>query len=161
MNPVVEELKEILSEELSIYRRLFQHANDKRKLLLEKFSTELQTIVNQEELLVQRLIELEPERRRCVATIAGSADANLDIAVEQISEADGKSDIWMIGSRLRDVVNDIKSVNEENQRLIEQALELTQYSVKLITRAPADVTYGPGGKQPGKRTGPALIDRKA
>ena len=161
MNPYVEELKEILSEELSVYQKLFQYANDKRKLLLEKFSTDLQVIVNQEEILVQRLIELEPRRRECVNSIAGSAEANLDIAVEKIAEADGKSDIWMIGSKLRDVVNAIKSVNEENQRLIEQALELAQYSIKLITKAPADVTYGPGGKQPGKRMGPSLIDRKA
>ncbi len=161
MNLKVEELKEILGEELSIYRKLLQHAGDKRKLLLEKFSTDLQTIVNQEEILVQRLIELEPRRRECVAAIADTADANLDTAVEKISEADGKSDVWMVGSQLRDVVNEIKTVNEENQRLIEQALELTQYSVKLITRAPADVTYGPAGKKPGQRVGPALIDRKA
>lgn len=161
MNPRVEELKEILGEELSIYRKLLQFAGDKRKLLLEKFSTDLQIIVTQEESLVQRLVELEPLRRTCVAEIAGSADANLDTAVEKIPESEGKSDIWMIGSQLRDAVNEIRSINEENQRLIEQALELTQYSVKLITRAPADVTYGPAGKKPGQRVGPALIDRKA
>ncbi|MDD3146141.1 MAG: flagellar protein FlgN [Candidatus Riflebacteria bacterium] len=161
MNPQIVELREILGEELSIYQKLFQYAGDKRKLLLEKFSTDLQTIVTQEEILVQRLIELEPRRRECVCAIAGTPDANLDTAVEKIPEADSKSDIWMIGSQLRDVVNDIKTVNEENQRLIEQALELTQYSVKLITRAPADVTYGPAGKKPGQRVGPAIIDRKA
>lgn len=161
MNPHIVELREILGEELSIYQKLSQHARDKRKLLLEKFSTDLQTIVTQEEILVQRLIDLEPRRRECVSAIAGTPDANLDTAVEKISEADGKSDVWMIGSQLRDVVNDIKTVNEENQRLIEQALELTQYSVRLITRAPADVTYGPSGKKPGQRVGPAIIDRKA
>ena len=160
MNLQVEELKQILAEELSIYQKLFQHAHDKRKLLLEKFSTDLQTIVGQEEILVQRLIDIEPRRRECVAAITGSKDANLDAAVEKIPEADGKSDIWMTGSKLRDVVKEIKAVNEENQRLIEQALELTQYSVKLITRAPADVTYGPAGKKPERRVGPALIDRK-
>ncbi|HMM59630.1 MAG TPA: flagellar export chaperone FlgN, partial [Candidatus Rifleibacterium sp.] len=100
MNRKVEELKEILGEELSIYRKLLQHAGDKRKLLLEKFSTDLQNIVNQEEILVQRLIELEPRRRECVAAIADTADANLDTAVEKISEADGKSDVWMVGSQL-------------------------------------------------------------
>ncbi len=160
MKPQIDELKQILGEELSIYQTLLQHAGAKRKLLLEKFSTELQTIVNQEEILVQRLIDLEPRRRECVAQISGSPDANLDTAVEKIAEADGKSDIWMVGSQLRDVVKEIKAVNEENQRLIEQALELTQYSVKLITRVPADVTYGPAGKKPGQRVGPSLIDRK-
>jgi len=157
----VEELKEILSEELTIYQKLLRFARDKKKLLLEKFSTDLQTIVTQEEILVQRLIDLEQLRRDLVAKIAGSSDANLDAAVEKVSNADSKSDLWLLGSQLRDLMNEIKSVNDENQRLLEQALELTQYSIKLITRVPGDVTYGPGGKQPPKRPGSVLIDRKA
>jgi flagellar biosynthesis/type III secretory pathway chaperone len=157
----VEKLKTILYEELDIYRKLLGFAHEKRKMLLEKFSTDLQTVVGQEELLVQRLIDLEVDRREEVCRIAGNSDANLDSAVEKISEADGKSDLWLVGTQLRDVVNSIRQANDENQKLLEQALELTQYSIKLITRVPGEVTYGPAGKQAGKRTGPALIDRKA
>ena len=161
MKTAVVQLKSILDQELSIYQRLLGFAQEKKKMLLEKFSTELQGIVSQEEVLVQRLIDLEGERREVVAQIAGSVDATLDNAVEKLSEADGKSDLWLIGTKLRDVVNSIKTVNDENQKLLEQALELTQYSIKLITRVPGDVTYGPAGKQAGKRAGPSLIDRKA
>lgn len=161
MKPAVDQLKSILDQELSIYQKLLSFAREKKKMLLEKFSTDLQTVVTQEELLVQRLIDLEQERREVVAQIAGVADATLDNAVEAISEADGKSDLWLVGTQLRDVVSSIKVVNDENQKLLEQALELTQYSIKLITRVPGDVTYGPAGKQAGKRAGPSLIDRKA
>ncbi len=161
MKAIVERLKAILEEELSIYQKLLDFAHEKRKMLLEKFSTDLQTVVSQEEVLVQRLIDLEQERRELVFQITGSFEATLDSAVEKISESDGKSDVWLVGSRLRDVTSDIRQVNDENQRLLEQALELTQYSIKLITRVPGDGTYGPAGKQTGKRPGPALIDRKA
>jgi flagellar biosynthesis/type III secretory pathway chaperone len=157
----IEELKAILGEELAIYQKLLGFAHDKKKLLLEKFSTDLQTIVTQEELLVQRLIDLEQLRREHVAKIAGSEEVNLDAAVEKIADADSKSDLWLLGSQLRDVMGEIKGVNDENQKLLEQALELTQYSIKLITRVPGGVTYGPGGKQPPKTTGPKLVDRKA
>ncbi|MDN5278241.1 MAG: hypothetical protein PWR01_2206 [Clostridiales bacterium] len=160
MKEVVDQLKAILSEELDIYQKLHRLANEKKKLLLEKFSTEFQGIVSQEEVLVQRLIDLEPERQQCVKQITGREDANLDAAVEVVAESDGKSDLWMVGSQLRDVVASIKKINDENQRLLEQALELTQYSIKLITRAPKDVTYGAGGVQSTKK-GPSLIDRKA
>lgn len=160
MRATVDQLKEVLEDELSIYQQLLRLASEKKKLLLEKFSTEFQTIVSQEELLVQRLIELEPLRRDCVRKITGSEDTNLDQAVEVIPESDGKSDVWMTGSKLRDVVASIKKVNDENQRLLEQALELTQYSIKLITRAPKDVTYGATGTQT-TRKGNLLIDRKA
>jgi len=156
----VDQLKLILEEELNVYQQLLRLAGEKKKLLLEKFSTELQTIVSQEEILVQRLIELEPQRRECVQKITGSHEASLDEAVEIVSEDDGKSDLWMTGSQLRDVVAQIKKANDENQRLLEQALELTQYSIKLITRAPKDVTYGATGTQTTKK-GFSLIDRKA
>lgn len=161
MKAVVEELKKVLSEELTVYQKLLQLALEKKKLLLEKFSTDFQTIVSQEEQLVQRLVELEPERRNCVVRISGSVDANLDVAVEKIAETDGKSDLWLVGTQLREVVSKIKVVNDENQKLLERALELTQYSIKLITKAPADVTYGPGGRQPGAISKPSLVDRKA
>lgn len=161
MKETVGRLKTVLEEELSIYQRLLDYAHEKRKMLLEKFSTELQTVVTQEELLVQRLIDLEQERRELVFQITGDSDTALDNAVEKIAEADGKSDIWLVGTQLRDVTQKIRQVNDENQKLLEQALELTQYSIKLITRVPGADTYGPAGKQAGKRSGPALIDRKA
>lgn len=160
MKAVADQLKAILTEELEVYQQLHRLAGEKKKLLLEKFSTDFQTIVSKEEVLVQRLIDLEPERKECVQKITGSVDSNLDAAVEAISESDGKSDLWMIGSKLRDVVALIKKINDENQRLLEQALELTQYSIKLITRAPKDVTYGATGKQ-GTKKGHSLVDRKA
>jgi flagellar biosynthesis/type III secretory pathway chaperone len=160
LKATVDQLKALLSQELDIYHKLYQLAEQKKKLLLEKFSTELQGIVTQEEILVQRLIDIEPERISCVAKIAGREDANLDEAVEAVAEADGKSDLWMTGSKLKDAVAAIKKINDENQRLLEQALELTQYSIKLITRAPKDVTYGASGVQ-GSKKGHSLIDRKA
>lgn len=160
MKAIVANLKSILEEELNVYQQLLRLAGDKKKLLLEKFSTELQTIVKQEEILVQRLIELEPQRQECVLKITGSQQATLNEVVELLSENDGKSDLWMTGSQLRDVVAQIKKVNHENQRLLQQALELTQYSIKLITRAPKDVTYSETGTQTTKKAF-SLIDRKA
>lgn len=161
MKQAVEELKAILGEELTIYQKLLSFARDKKKLLLEKFSTDLQTIVTQEEHLVQRLIDLEQLRRDLVSQITGDGDASLDAAVEKIPEADNKSDLWLLGNQLRDLMSEIKTINDENQKLLEQALELTQYSIKLITRVPSGVTYGPGGKKPAKSLNPTLIDRKA
>lgn len=162
MNSVVTQLRGVLEQELSVYEQMYELARRKKKLLLEKFSTELHEIVSKEEVLIQLLLDLEPERIRCVEQITGKADANLDAAIEAVSEADGKSDLWLAGSKLREKVHEIKAANDENQNLLEQALELTQYSIRLITKAPGDVTYSSAGKRAdGKRSGLSLIDRKA
>jgi len=153
-------LKNILEQELNTYANLLILAEKKKKLLLEKFSTELQIIVGKEELLIQDLIDLEPMRRECVGKITGSVEANLDVAIEAVSDSDGKSDLWMIGSKLKDKVQVIKDINLENQKLLEQALELTQYSIKLITKAPGDSTYSAAGKKANKRPSSSIFDRK-
>ena len=71
MNENVVELKNILTEELSVYQKLLELAKDKTKLLVDRKLTELQATVEQEENLVQRLIELEPLRQEQVNAIVG------------------------------------------------------------------------------------------
>lgn len=146
MRQVVEELKNTLNQELEVYKKLLELGKAKRKVLVEKFSSELQKIVSQEELYVQELFDLEPKRKDCIYVIAGNSDAKLEAVTDLIDESDGKSVILNIANELRSVIDEIQNVNEGNQRLVEQALELAQYSVKLITRAPKPVTYGRGGK---------------
>lgn len=136
-------------------------AISKRELLLKKFSEELQKIVSQEELIVQDLLALEPQRLALVEEITGNQNATLD---ELAGFFTGKEagELVEIADKLKNTVYKIKDLNESNQNLLQQALELTQYSIKLITKVPSEATYGSGGKsQPKKSSLPALIDRKA
>ena len=81
MNENVVELKNILTEELSVYQKLLELAKDKTKLLVDRKLTELQATVEQEENLVQRLIELEPLRQEQVNAIVGEPIIKLDVLV--------------------------------------------------------------------------------
>lgn len=155
------QLKAILREELEFYKKLLELSHRKRKLLLEKFSTDLMAIVSEEEKLVTHLMTLEETRRTATADLAGSPDATLEQAIERIESADLKSDVWMLGTQMKDMAAEIRTVNEENQKLLEQALELTQYTIKLITNIPGGATYGPSGPNKPKTPISTLIDRKA
>jgi len=156
-------LKQILNEELEIYRRLLELSERKKKLLLEKFSTDLIDIVSEEEKLSARLSELGSARADCLTAIAGQAAVKLEEVLDLIDDANLKSDLWMLGTQLKETLEKIRAINEDNQRLLEQALELTQYTLKLITAPPKEVTYRPPGQQgtqPPQRPS-VLIDRKA
>jgi flagellar biosynthesis/type III secretory pathway chaperone len=154
-------IKRILTGELDVYRRLLELAQRKKKLLLEKFSTELQTIVSEEEECVIRLGDLAVERRAAIAGLIGRDDASLNEVIDHLEDASFKSDLWMLSQQLRDIAAEIRRLNEENQRLLEQALELTQYTIKLMTQVPADVTYKAPGTDKNKPAVSALFDRKA
>ena len=98
-----------------------------------------------------------------VLGLTGKANASLEEAADAIQDTTVKADLWMLGSQLRDTIGEIRLLNEDNQRLLEQALELTQYTLKLITTPARENTYkAPGkGTKPDGAPAPALIDRKA
>jgi len=155
-------LKEYLAEELAIYRELLALSKRKQKILLEKFSTELNKIVAEEERFIQRLAEIEEKRIVCVESISGRKSTTLDELVEFIPDTVLKSDIWMMASKLKDTLSEIKEINLRNQKLLEQALELTQYSINLLTTPPREVTYkAPGATSRTPQPVSTLFDRKA
>ena len=155
-------LKEYLNEELAIYRELLVLSKKKQKLLLERFSTDLMLIVNEEEKLIRRIAEIEESRLKCIEMFTGNAQSTMDEAIEKIADTKIKSDVWVIATDLKDVIGQIKDINLHNQKLLEQALELTQYSLSIITAPPREVTYrAPGKNKPTLPRSPTLIDRKA
>ncbi len=157
------ELRNILAEELDIYQELLELAKDKSKLLVERYPTGLQSLVEQEEGLVQQLVELEPRRQEQVVSIVGKTTVKLEELVGKVSDEAVKTELIDIGSKLRETVEEIRVINEGNQRLAQQALEITQQTLKIMTRAPKPVTYGPRGgmRTPQPLAGRSLIDRKA
>jgi len=166
LNRVLEDqslkLKDYLNEELAIYRELLGLSKKKQKVLMERFSTDLLHIVGEEEKQIQKLAEIEEKRIQCVEKITGKPHTSLDELVENISDTIVKSDIWMLANQLKDVLAEIQSINSRNQKLLEQALELTQYSISLLTTPPREVTYrAPGSSSKGPQPIPTLIDRKA
>jgi len=155
-------LRQILSEELEIYRQLLGLSERKKKLLLEKFSTDLLQIVSEEEKYSTRLAELGSSRADCLTALSGRTSLTLEEALDFINDANLKSDLWMLGTQLKETLEQIRTINEENRRLLEQALELTQYSLKLLTAPPKEATYRPPGLsgKPGPQGPSVLIDRK-
>ena len=162
MNQSAVELKNILAKELNVYQELLKLAKDKTKLLVDRKLTELQASVEQEENLVQQLVELEPLRQEQVMAIAGEPVIKLEVLVEKLSDESIKLELIDIGSKLREVVEEIRVINEGNQRLAQVGLEVAQHTLKIMTRAPKPVTYGPGGsKSNNNMRGRSLFDHKA
>lgn len=162
MNQNAVELKNILAEELNVYQELLKLAKDKTKLLVDRKLTELQASVEQEESLVQRLVELEPLRQEQVMAMAGEPVVKLEVLVEKLSDESIKTEMIDIGSKLREVVEELKVINDGNQRLAQVGLEVAQQTIKIMTRAPKPVTYGPGGsKSNNQMRGRSLFDHKA
>lgn len=158
------ELKNILTKELAVYEKLLAIAKDKTKLLVDRNLPELQSNLEEEENLVQQLVDFEPLRRDCVMAMVGEPSIRLELLVNRILDENLKSELISLGSRLREVVEEIRVINEGNQRLAQVGLEVAQQTIKIMTRAPKPVTYGPGGSgvsNQNQMRGRSLFDHKA
>jgi len=155
------QLKQALNGELGVYARLLELSEQKKKVLLGRFSTDLMKIVAEEEKCVAHLIELDDQRQEALELLTGKRDITLDDALGLIEEADLKSDLWLLGAKLKESIQKVHDINAGNQKLLQQALELTQYTIQLITSVPRNVTYKPPGSDQKRTPISALIDRKA
>lgn len=162
MEAVTVEIQRLIREEIAIFRRLLILAEDKRKLLLEKFSTDLLAIVTDEEKQAQRLVELQDARRALLErALPGNPDADLGALIDRMPDTDARAGLWMLVTERNDLVDQIRAINERNQKLLEQALELTRYSIQLLAK-PQTATYQRPGQRPATGLpGPSVIDRKA
>lgn len=157
---LVKSLKNILKEQLALFEKLLELANRKRKLLLEKFSSDLQIIVAEEEKIIVALSNLENERKAIFAEISGNSELKLEQLLDHIKSADLKSDLWIIANKMKDIATKIRTINEENQKLLQQALELTQYTIQLISKIPASSIYSHTGTKSTTKL-PSIFDTKA
>lgn len=160
MEPKLSQLVGCLEEELAAYDRLLELAGRKKKLLLERFSTELTAIVSREEQCVNDIIDLVNRRRDLLREISGKEVSDIESAISTVADSDARSNIWILTTKLRDIASEIRAINEENQKLLEQALELTQHTIQLITKLPNDVVYSPPGTERKKGPVSALFDKK-
>ena len=95
-------------------------------------------------------------------SIVGESTIKLEVLVEKLSDENLKAELINIGSELREVVEEIKVVNEGNQRLAQVGLEVTKQTMKIMTKAPKPVTYGPSGSNRNNTLrGRSLFDHKA
>lgn len=159
------ELKNILTQELDIYLQLLALGKEKTKLMVDRKLTELQATVAQEEELVQQLIDFEPLRQEQVMAMVGEPTVKLEVLVEKVSDEALKTELIDLGSKLREVVEEIKVINDGNQRLAQAGLEVAQHTIRIMTRVPKPATYGPGKGQPNNSQpnlrGRSLFDLKA
>ncbi|MBI3037949.1 flagellar protein FlgN [bacterium] len=156
------QLKNILSEELSLYRHILVLSEKKQKLLLERFSTDLLQIVADEEEAVQKLASFEGERQSLIEKISHQpGDSSLEDFVNSFVKNDTEKTVFFLLKRdLNDVITRIKEINERNQKLLEQALDLTRYSLGLVTTPPREVIYHRPDTKKVSPSYPSLIDRK-
>ncbi|MFO7245930.1 MAG: flagellar protein FlgN [Thermaerobacter sp.] len=156
-------LVEVLEGYCRVYEDLLSLARQKQDILLGGRPQDLEPVVRAEELLLARLGQLDSELEAAGRALAGKpGDAGTLPGREDVLaglDEDQRRQVEEVSTRLRSVLEELRRVVDENVSLLRGALQFVQFSISVLERGAAGVTYGAQGRLAQGRS--PVVDRRA
>lgn len=150
------QLMSALQPLLTEHERLLRLAEQQKQALVARDTNQLQRVIGQMEQATQRVRQLEAERQAAAEDVARAlhldpAALTLTALQSRAAEVDPRlaRQLQQTGQRLRDAVTRLARQNDENQRLIQQAIAYTDRFFAWVAEHAGGTTYGPGHGSPG------------
>ncbi len=141
MASLIEELIDVLEQECTIYENLYAVSDTKTQAIVKNDIQELQKITDQEQAVIDQVLVLEKKRQTIVDNIAvvlnykGKDMTVADIVRVMEGQPDFQIPLSRLHHRLRNVVMQLQQVNTQNRELLEDALEMTEFSINILQTA--------------------------
>jgi len=133
---LLSELTEILKKESFLYEKLLKTAEKKKETLIENEIENLFDHVETDQELIEQINKLENRRLE----IMDNLDDKLEIKSEELSYQEfannipekWKNELNPIREKLVNTLEEFHVLNEENKKLIEEAVKFNKFSIDLI-----------------------------
>ncbi|RAK08588.1 FlgN protein [Halanaerobium saccharolyticum] len=158
------DLLNILKEEKALYQKLFEIAEEKNEALVNNDTDKLMEIVENDREVIADIEAKDKERNDKIQEIKDEFEIELEknsysSLIEKLPEGWGE-DLNPIREELIDLTDDFHNLNEQNQKLLEQAIDLNQTSFETIVKSikDQDTTYSKTAKD--KKEQPRIINKQ-
>ena len=159
-----EDLLNILKEEKNLYQKLFEIAEEKNEALVNNEIDKLIEIVENDREVIADIEAKDQERNDKIQEIKTEFEIKLEKdsysnLIEKLPEDWGEA-LNPIREELIELTDEFHSLNEQNQKLLEQALELNQISFETVMQniKDEDTTYSNTAKN--KKEQPRIINKQ-
>ena len=165
MASLMENLIEILNEQYDAYSALVDLSRKKTPIIVSGSLEDLQKITDEEQDAVNVVNEIDKKRLEIMGDIANvlNQDINnlkLSNLVELINtRPEEQAKLNEVRGKLIEIGKQLKTVNERNRELLENALEMIDFDMNLIQamkQAPQMGNYNSGGVNTGEVYGTNL-----
>jgi flagellar biosynthesis/type III secretory pathway chaperone len=137
----IEELERVMETEVEVGEALLQLLSRKQRSIVGIQGDLLSSQTVEEQKLLKPLQELEGERMRLAAELAGGASVPVTEGTRAVSidelldclEAADAVRISAIAARLRKVVERLMHMNDQNRVLLQRSLRFVQDTLRLVT----------------------------
>lgn len=149
----------VLEDYCRVYEDLLSLARRKREILLAGRPQDLEPVVQAEEALLSRLGRLDDALEEAQRALPGSRAGDGGSDPLAGLEPGRHQELEALVARLRSTLDELRQVAEENVSLLQGALQFVQFSIGLLERSSAGVTYAASGQVARGRA--PLVDRRA
>lgn len=153
MASLMQELLDTLKEQNNIYQSLLDIASKKKVSIIENDINSLQSFVKEENVYVGRNQRLEKKRIELFKDIAMVLGKNKELSLKEIIECmkgqDGEKELIEIREQMLDILPKLKSLNNQNQELIQMSIDYVDFSINMIrsTNANSPTYYDLSGNE--------------
>lgn len=169
MASLMNELLEVLENEEAGYRELVEASTRKKEVIIKADIRALEEITAEEQEIAGKIKNIENKRISIMEDIANvlnrkpedlTVDALLEILANQPKEQEQLAKIRL---QLKDTLTEMKNINEQNQTLVNQAMELVEFDMALLKsmrQAPETANYYRQAYNTGELLGSGGFDAK-
>ena len=160
-----EQLLKELAELIKIHEALLKLSRQKQAILVAGAVAELEVLTKQAELLIREAGVVEAAKTETVAKLSTSLKLNEQspslMKLRQHADPATAEKIEAIEIKLNAILQEVKTVNELNTKLLQNALNFVNYNINLLTQTPAELTYAPQAQNAAAPRTKVLFDGKA
>lgn len=150
MASLMEDFMDILERENGEYQHLTELSREKRQIIIDGDIPALEEITSREQEITGNLINLENKRREVVKdmSIVLSKEPEELTVTNMIAflnkQPQEQNKLIELRDKLRDTLKKMADINEQNETLLHQAMELTEFDLTLfrsMRQAPTTANY--------------------
>lgn len=138
MASIIEVLMDVIEEEIQAHEALLETAVKKTSIIIKGNLTELSQITEIEQIQVEQLSSLERKREESmydICMVLGKKPGTVkfpELIELMESQPEVKGRLQEEYKRLKNIVYELKDRNEHNRSLINDSLEMAEFSINLL-----------------------------
>lgn len=169
MASLVEELVSILVEEEKLYQEILEYAKQKRDVLVAADVPALEKLTSLEQAVSDLLLSCGNKQAQTLKDIASVlGKSNEQMTVTKLigyleAQPDMQQKLLVARDRLLETAKETQFYNQQNEALLKQAIELTEFDLTLfrsLRQAPETANYNKNAYNTGSLLGSSGFDAK-
>ena len=169
MASLMDDLVQVLESENKEYEKLAELSKEKKQVIIDANVAALEKIVDLEQDVASKIQNLDNRRQKVMRDMSvvlnqSEQDFTIDTVIEMLSSQPKEQQrLQNVKQQLKTTLAEVRNINEQNQTLLNQALELVEFDLTLfrsMRTAPETANYNKNAYNTGEILGGSGFDAK-